>query len=143
MIIAVNTRLLLKNKLEGIGWFTFETLKRITQKHKEHQFVFIFDRPYSEEFIFSNNITPVVIVPQARHPFLWRWWFEKSIPKVLRRHKADLFLSPDGYLSLKTDVKSIAVMHDLNFEHHPNDLPFLVRRYYRSEERRVGKECRL
>lgn len=131
MIIAVNTRLLLKDKLEGIGWFTYETLKRITQNHKEHQFIFIFDRPYSEEFIFSDNITPVVVGPQSRHPFLWWWWFEKSIPKVLRKNKVDLFLSPDGYLSLNTNVKSLAVIHDLNFEHYPNDLPFWVRKYYK------------
>ena len=29
MRIAVNTRLLLKGKLEGIGWVAYETLKRI------------------------------------------------------------------------------------------------------------------
>lgn len=45
MHIVVNTRLLLKNKLEGIGWYTYEVLKRITQKHPEHQFTFLFDRP--------------------------------------------------------------------------------------------------
>ncbi len=44
MNIAVNTRLLIQNKLEGIGWFTYESLKRITVQHPEHQFYFIFDR---------------------------------------------------------------------------------------------------
>jgi len=43
MIIAVNTRLLIQEKLEGIGWFTRETLSRITRDHPEHQFLFIFD----------------------------------------------------------------------------------------------------
>jgi glycosyltransferase involved in cell wall biosynthesis len=131
MKIAVNTRLLLKNKLEGIGWFTYETLQRITQQHQEHQFYFIFDRKYSEEFIFSDNITPVVISPQARHPFLYYVWFEHSIPRVLRKLKPDLFFSPDGYLSLKSNVKSMCVFHDLNFEHYPGDLPFFERKYYR------------
>lgn len=60
MVIAVNCRLLQKNRLEGIGWFTFETLKRITVAHPEHQFLFIFDRPWAPEFIFSENITPIV-----------------------------------------------------------------------------------
>ena len=128
--IAINTRLLLKNKLEGIGWFTYETLKRITVNHPEHRFFFLFDRPYSEEFIFSDNITPVVVGPQTRHPVLWYLWFEWSIPAVLKRHKADLFISPDGYLSLKTDVPSLPVIHDLNFEYYPEYMPFLVRKYY-------------
>jgi hypothetical protein len=31
MKIAVNTRLLLPDKLEGIGWFSYETLRRIVE----------------------------------------------------------------------------------------------------------------
>ena len=131
MKIAVNTRLLLKDRLEGIGWFTYETLKRITRQHPEHEFIFLFDRKFDEEFVFSDNIIPVVVPPQARHPFLFYIWFEHMIPKVLRGEKADLFLSPDGYLSLRASVKSVSVIHDLNFEHFPNDVPFLVRKYYR------------
>ena len=130
MRIAVNTRLLLKNKLEGIGWFTFETFKRITRQHPEHQFIFIFDRPFSEEFIFSDNITPVIIGPQARHPLLFYWWFEVSVKNLLKKLKPDLFVSPDGYLSLSSNVKSLAVMHDLNFAHYPHDLPFIINKYY-------------
>lgn len=131
MKIVVNTRLLLKDRLEGIGWFTFEILKRITKSHPEHHFVFVFDRPFDSEFIFSDNITPVVVGPQARHPLLFYWWFEFSIPRILRKHKADIFISPDGYLSLRAKIPSLAVIHDLNFEHYPEDLPWLVRKYYK------------
>ncbi|HPE77755.1 MAG TPA: glycosyltransferase family 1 protein, partial [Draconibacterium sp.] len=130
MRIAVNTRLLLKGKLEGIGWFTFETLKRITQNHPEHEFIFIFDRPFDRDFIFADNVTPVVIGPPARHPLLFYIWFDFSIPKILKKYKADLFLSPDGYLSLRTKVPQLAVIHDINFVHRPDDLPWLIEKYY-------------
>ena len=130
MIIAVNTRLLLKGKLEGIGWFTLETLKRMTINHPEHQFVFIFDRPFNDDFIFSENVTPVVIGPPTRHPVLWYLWFEFQIPRILKKYKADLFLSPDGYLSLRTKVPQLAVIHDINFVHRPGDLPWLIAKYY-------------
>ncbi|MCX6245807.1 MAG: glycosyltransferase family 1 protein [Bacteroidetes bacterium] len=131
MNIVVNTRLLIKNKLEGIGWFTYESLKRITQKHPEHHFYFIFDRSFDPEFIFSSNITPIVLSPPARHPLLFCFWFEYRLPRLLKKLNPDLFLSPDGYLSLRSNVKSIAVFHDLNFEHYPEDLPWSFRRYYR------------
>ncbi|RLD85771.1 MAG: glycosyltransferase family 1 protein [Bacteroidetes bacterium] len=130
MKIAVNTRLLIKNKLDGIGWFTYENLKRITQSHQEHQFYFLFDRPFSDEFIFSKNIEPIIVSPSTRHPVLWYYWFEKRIPCVLNKIKPDIFLSPDGYLSLTTNVKSIPVIHDINFAHFPEDLPYSTRLYY-------------
>ncbi len=130
MVIAVNCRLLLKNKLEGIGWFTYETLKRITRDHPEHRFIFIFDRPYSREFIFSDNITPVVAGFPTRHPILWLLWFELVIPRILRRYKADVFFSPDGFLSLRTRVRSVPVIHDISFVHRPEDVPLAARIYY-------------
>lgn len=128
--IVVNTRLLLRNRLEGIGRFTYETLKRITREHPGDHFVFVFDRDFDEEFIFADNITPIIVSPQARHPFLFYWWLELSLPPVLNKLKPDLFLSPDGYLSLASKVPQLPVMHDLNFLHYPKDLPFLVRKYY-------------
>lgn len=131
MRIAVNTRLLIKNKLEGIGWFSYETLRRIVQQHPDVEFYFLFDRDYDLDFIFAPNVHPVVIGPQARHPFLFVWWFDLSVPRALKSIKPDLFLSPDGYLSLSTQVPSLAVIHDINFEHFPKDLPWLVRHYYR------------
>lgn len=132
MKIAVNTRLLLKDKLEGIGWFTYETLQRMVRSHPEHEFIFLFDRPYDESFIFGPNVTPVVAGPPARHPLLFFWWFEITVPRLLQRYNPHVFLSPDGYLSLRASTPSVAVMHDLNFEHYPRDLPFLVRHYYRT-----------
>jgi len=129
--IAVNTRLLLPGKLEGIGWFTYETLKRITQSHPEHEFLFLFDREYSEEFIFGDNVTPIIIPLQARHPLLYYIWFEWLVPPVLRKNKVDLFLSPDGYLSLHSEKPQLAVIHDINFEYYPRHLPWFARKYYR------------
>lgn len=131
MNIAINTRLLLKDKLEGIGWFTYESLKRICKNHPEHTFYFIFDRPYHKDFIFEDNVKTIVIGPPTRHPVLYYLWFEFSIPKILKKINANLFISPDGFLSLKTKIKSIAVIHDINFMHHAKDFPILLRWYYR------------
>ena len=130
MRIAVNARFLLANKLEGIGRFTFETLQRITRNHPEHEFIFLFDRPYSPEFIFAPNVTPVVLFPQARHPFLYYWFFNFSVTRALKKHKADLFLSTDGYLSLRTNVPQVAVMHDLAFIHFKEGINKLEETYY-------------
>ncbi len=131
MKIAVNARFLLPNKLEGIGWFTHEVLQRIVKAHPEHEFVFFFDRKYDERFVYADNVKPMVLHPQSRHPFLWYLWFEHAVPSALKAEKPDLFLSTDSYLSLKTDVPTTLVVHDLAFEHHPQDVGYLVRKYYK------------
>ncbi len=129
MRIGINTRLLLAGKLDGIGWFTAETLKRIVLAHPEHEFYFFFDRKPDPRFIFSTNVHSVVLCPQARHPILWYIFFQWSIPKALKRYKIDLFLSPDGYMSLDTKVPTLTVIHDLNFEHSPDNLKPSHQRY--------------
>lgn len=129
MRIAVNTRFLLSNKMEGFGWYTYEVVKRIVESHPEHEFIFFFDRAYDQKFIFSDNITPVVLNPQARHPILFKIWFEFSISRALKKYKADIFFSPDGFLSLKSNIKQVNVIHDINFEHNPDDLPKNARKY--------------
>lgn len=131
MKIAVNTRLLMPGKLDGIGWFTYETLRRIVNDHPEHTFYFIFDRSYSKEVIFGDNVVPVVLPPPTRHPVLWYIWFELRIPRLLRKIGADLFLSTDGFISLRSGIPACNVIHDINFEHRPRDLPLLSRKYYR------------
>lgn len=131
MKIAVNTRLLLKNRLEGIGWVTYETLRRIVASHPDDEFFFIFDREPDPTFIFAKNVHPVVILPRARHPFLYIWYFEISMTRALNKIKPDIFLSMDGYLSLRTKTKEIAVFHDLNFEHFPKDMPRLALWHYK------------
>src|SRR5215471_4443677 len=119
MIIAVNTRFLFKDHLEGVGYFIFETLKRITSQQPQHKFIFIFDRAFDSQFIFSENVTPVVAGPPARHPLLWKYWYDIKIPRILKKYKVDVFVSPDGYCSLNTNTPQCIVVHDLAFLHFP------------------------
>lgn len=130
MRIAVNTRFLLKGKLEGIGRYTYEILKRIVHDHPQDQFFFFFDRPYDPSFVFAENIIPVVLFPPARLPILWKWWFDISVTRALKKYKADVFFSPDMFLSLKTSIPTLLVVHDLAFLHYPEYIPEKFNRFY-------------
>ena len=131
MRIAVNTRLLQIDNLEGIGRFTFEMLKRMVLSHPEVEFIFCFDRPFDSSFVFAQNVKPIMIGFPARHPFLYYLWFEFSLPKALKKHKVDILLSPDGFLPLNTSVKTLAVIHDLAFEHDELGVSWLAQKYYK------------
>ena len=131
MRIAINTRFLLKGKLEGLGVYTQEISSRLVRLMPEHEWFFFFDRPFDPAFIPDNRIKTAVLFPPARHPFLWYWWFEHSIPRHLKKNNIDLFFSPDGYASLGTNVPQLLTIHDIAFEHYPEGIPPLVNRYYR------------
>lgn len=131
MRIAVNTRFLLPGKLEGIGWFTHEVVRRMVARHPEVEFLFLFDRPYDPAFVYGPNVRPIVAPPPARHPLLWYWWFEWTIPFVLKKYGADLFFSPDGYCSLRSSCPTLMVIHDIAYAHFPEQVPGWVGRYYR------------
>ncbi len=131
MKIAVNTRFLIKNKIEGIGRFTYETLKCIVLQNPEHEFIFLFDRDFDQEFLFAPNVKGIKLSPPARHPLLFIWYFEWSVYRALKKIQPDVFLSCDGFLSLRSTVPSVAVIHDLAFEHYPQDVNFFARYYYK------------
>lgn len=141
MRIAINTRFLLPHKLEGFGWYTHEVVSRMVQAHPEHQFFFFFDRAFDEKFIYADYVTPLVVSPPARHPILFKIWFNWSVKRVLKKHNIDLFFSPDGYMSLTSPVKQVGVIHDLNFEHYPNDIPKAARNYLKKYFPKFAKKA--
>lgn len=132
MKIAVNARFLLPDRMEGIGYFTQEVTRRLVEQFPEHEFLFCFDRPYDPKFVFGKNVTPKVVYPPARHPWLWYAWFELALPRVLAKWGADVFFSPDGYCSLRSQVPTVMVTHDIAHLHYPDQIPPRVRKYYLS-----------
>ncbi|WP_118952924.1 glycosyltransferase family 4 protein [Taibaiella helva] len=142
MRIAVNTRLFLKGKLEGIGWFAHETLTRLVRQHPEHEFIFFFDRPYHKDFVFAPNVTPVVLKPQARHPALYVLWTEWAVPYALRKYRADIYFSPDGLGTLRSKVPTCITIHDLAYRHYPQFMDKLHKWHYAHYLPRFAQKAR-
>jgi glycosyltransferase involved in cell wall biosynthesis len=129
--IAVNCRFLIEGKLEGIGTYTHEVLQRLVKLMPDCEFHFLFDRQPAKQFIYAENVKAHVLAPQARHPFLWWWWFEVSVNRWLKQNKCDVMLSPDSFLSLRTATPTLLIMHDIAFEHFDDLTSKLVQNYYR------------
>lgn len=130
MKIVVNTRLLRRNRMDGIGWFTHNSLQRIVAMHPEVEFHFAFDSPVDETFLYAGNIVPHRLFPPAKHALLNIVWSEVSMKRLLGKLRPDLYFSPDGMLCLGWKGPQHAVIHDLNFIHHPDFLNFSNRKYY-------------
>jgi len=78
-------------------------------------------------------VTFHTLFPPARHPLLMALWYEWSVPRLLRKIKADLFLSADNINSLRAPCPTIMVVHDIGFEHNPSDLPHRWARFYKEK----------
>ena len=131
MHIAVNTRFLLPgDQLEGIGRFSFETLTHLVAQHPAVTFHFLFDRPYDPRYVLGPNVVPHVLGPPARQALLFVAWFEGAVAWWLARHRPAAFLSLDGFTTLNTRVPRVTVIHDLAFEHFPQDVGIFPRTYY-------------
>lgn len=131
MNIAVNARFLLPGQLEGIGNFTHEVMKVMVCQHPEHRFHYFFDRPFDPAFLHAENVQGHVLAPAARHPLLWKYWFDLKLPSVLKKIDADVFLSTDGFCSLTTHRPQCLVVHDLGFLHYPDFYTASHQRFYR------------
>ncbi len=131
MRIAVNMRLVLPGRMDGIGWFAYETTRRMVAAHPEHRFLLLFDRSLHpiEGLTDAPNVETRVLCPQARHPVLWWMFFELSVPAALRQWNADLYISSDGMMPLHPRVPTLTVIHDLNFEHATDNLQRSHQRY--------------
>ena len=119
MIIAVNANFI--NTGPGnAACFIFEKFSRLASQYPQHQFVYISDKAIDEKNIISKNITPVVTGPQTKNPLLLQYWLNYKVPAILRRYKADVFVSAGGYCSLRTKVPQCIIINDLSFLQHPD-----------------------
>lgn len=143
MVIAVNTRALLTDKLEGYGYYIDELFSRIVKNHPEHEFYFFFDRPFDEKFIYASNVHPVIIKPKARFPLAWTLWYNWMVPIYLKRIKADVFVSADGFCSLTTNVPQCLVVHDLAFLHYPQFISKAHLNYYQKNTKRYISKAKV
>ena len=131
MKIAVSVQHLVKDKLEGIGWFTYETIKRIVQQHPEHEFLFIFGKGIDQSFIFGENVKAINVGPPFFRPLAWYLKFNFILPFILKKQQVDLFISTDGITISNLKIKNLEVIHDLNFEENPAWLPKSFAKYYK------------
>lgn len=131
MRIAVNAIFLQDALLEGYGHYVQEIFSRIIRSHPEDSFLFVFDRPYADKFIYAPNITAIVVGPPARHPLAFFWWYQVKAPLAIRSFKPDVWIQPYGFASTTTRVPQLLVVHDLAFLHYPQFISLPQRWYYR------------
>ncbi|MEO6637042.1 MAG: glycosyltransferase, partial [Ginsengibacter sp.] len=118
MNIAVDARCLVKDGQDESADFIFEIFSKITALHKEHTFIFIFEKPIPS-FVFTGNVVPVIQTPTVNSSATYHIWYNIKLPLLLKKYKADVFVGTDGFCSLTTRVPQCLVLSDLSFLQFP------------------------
>lgn len=130
MRIALNARLMLNNRLEGIGMVTHEVMKRIVQDHPGDQFDYYFDRKFDPTFVHGSNVQAHNFFPVTRLPILIRYWLNHPVRKAVKERKSNVFFSPDGFIPLGMSTPKVSMVHDVAFLRYPEHLQPRIRRFY-------------
>lgn len=130
MRIAINARFAGLEQQEGYGRFTRGLLHNWDQFRPEDELFFLYDRR-PEHPLYIPGARQQTRGPMARHPLLWKIWYDISLPAMARKAKADVLFSPDGFCSLTTRIPQVLAIHDLAFLHFPQGISRLYQFYYR------------
>ena len=142
MTIAVNFWILRNKKLDGIGYFTVNAIAHLIKDHPEVHFQILCDKKFTESYFDFPNVTKHKLFPALRHPVLYVFYMEVVLPFFLRKHKPDVMVSADGYLSLSSACKQIPVIYDINFEHKPQDVKLKNRIYFKFFFKRFARKAK-
>ncbi len=136
MTIAVNANFLNTNYPCYDGDFIFEIFSRLAKKYPQHNFIYFCDEKFDEKYITSKNITAVITGPQIKNPLLLQYRLNYKIPSLLKKYKADIFISTGGYCSLRTKLPQCVIINDLSFLQLPQ---FFSKRWLNFYKRNTEK----
>lgn len=111
MRIAIDCRLW-DFKGAELYFFGAAILPHLLQASLEHQFFLVFDQNPPARLRSMKDITLLVLKPKADSAATRALWYDLRLPALLSGHKIDLFLGAAGYISLRSPVKQVLLLHD-------------------------------
>ncbi len=116
---------------EGYAAFLFSILGQLTSQFPQHRFLYIFNGPYDEKMVFAKNVLPIITGPKTSNSLRLQYRFNYRIPAILRKHKADVFVSMEGICSLRTKIPQCLLISDLAFINRPDKVKRSTARFYK------------
>ena len=93
--------------------FIVETSFLLAEQHSEHRFIIITDQKPAEQFSFYSNIETIFVKPPSKNALLKRIWWDIKLPTILKKVKADLFISFHNTCSLTAVIPQIMMIQNL------------------------------
>lgn len=142
MKIAINCWILRNKNPDGIGNVIIQTIPLLIKDHPEHHFMILCDKNFNNFYFDFPNVSHHYIFPPFRHPLLYMGYMDFVLPGFLKKQQADVLVGMDGFVSLRSKIPQLAIIHDLNFVHYPKDLPLRNRLYYRFYFKKFARKAK-
>lgn len=111
MRIFITRGILLHDTSEDYYTFLNAVLSIIIERNPEHEFIIHSPEADTEIFSFANA-THVKLRNIRRHPLLVKMWYDVKFPAVLKKYRAELFISFDGLCSMTTGIPQVIVFRE-------------------------------
>lgn len=93
--------------------FIVETSFLLFKQHPEHSFIIITDKKSVKQFSICPNLETIVVNPVSKNILLRRVWWDIKLPSILKKVKADLFISFHNVCSSTASIPQCLVVQDL------------------------------
>ena len=126
MIIGVDISRISEEGGDDYSQFIAELLRQCLRQQGENLFVVLSERPLPP-FLQTLPIQTQLKKPWSNTPLIRKYWYDIKLPKVLKKHKATVFLTFSGFCSLRTKVPQCLVVPSLEIFHNKNILQFFAK----------------
>ncbi|WP_276504786.1 glycosyltransferase family 4 protein [Terrimonas pollutisoli] len=135
MKIIIDTNLLSRKPANGYALFVYQLLRCLIKQQCDDYFILISDRPHAPEFFFDEKVRTIVAGPKINNRIQHKYWYDIKVPLLLKKYKADIFVSSAGYCSFNTRIPQCIMLPNLSFLQPSSPLKkmhlFFLKRYMR------------
>ena len=93
--------------------FIVETFFSLAGQQPTHRFIIITDQKPAEQSSFYSNIEIILVKPLSKNPLFKKIWWDIKLPAILKKVKADLFISSHNVCSLTAVIPQFIVIQNL------------------------------
>ena len=99
--------------------FYLNGLMKIAEEHADYQFILISSNTFGELNNVPNNVVPVISAPLLNRGWMWEYWFNKTLPSIVKKHQATLLINTGAIGSKGPSLPQWVFVNDLSYLHFP------------------------
>lgn len=122
-VLAINAAFLNKKEQNDTDRFLYAIWQDIFAANTQDRFLLISDKPLMDGLTFPQNVTVIIAGPENKNKLLTYFWYRYTLPRILKKHNADVYFAANGIASMYTKIPQHLLITDIGFLQHPELYP--------------------